>query len=35
MLLNTTPHAFEVANLADVKAEIFGPALQVVRWAMA
>jgi RHH-type transcriptional regulator, proline utilization regulon repressor / proline dehydrogenase / delta 1-pyrroline-5-carboxylate dehydrogenase len=26
------PHAFEVANLADVKAEIFGPVLQVVRW---
>jgi len=27
-----TPHAFEVANIADVKAEIFGPVLQVVRW---
>jgi RHH-type transcriptional regulator, proline utilization regulon repressor / proline dehydrogenase / delta 1-pyrroline-5-carboxylate dehydrogenase len=26
------PHAFEVANLSDVKAEIFGPVLQVVRW---
>ena len=26
------PHAFEVANIADVKAEIFGPVLQVVRW---
>ena len=26
------PHAFEVANIADVKAEIFGPLLQVVRW---
>ncbi|MDO8287275.1 MAG: L-glutamate gamma-semialdehyde dehydrogenase [Rhodoferax sp.] len=26
------PHAFEVAHIADVKAEIFGPVLQVVRW---
>jgi RHH-type proline utilization regulon transcriptional repressor/proline dehydrogenase/delta 1-pyrroline-5-carboxylate dehydrogenase len=26
------PHAFEVQNIADVKAEIFGPVLQVVRW---
>jgi RHH-type proline utilization regulon transcriptional repressor/proline dehydrogenase/delta 1-pyrroline-5-carboxylate dehydrogenase len=26
------PHAFEVACIADVKAEIFGPVLQVVRW---
>jgi RHH-type proline utilization regulon transcriptional repressor/proline dehydrogenase/delta 1-pyrroline-5-carboxylate dehydrogenase len=26
------PHAFEVGNLSDVKAEIFGPVLQVVRW---
>lgn len=26
------PHAFEVNNIADVKAEIFGPVLQVVRW---
>ena len=26
------PHAFEVANISDVKAEIFGPVLQVVRW---
>ena len=26
------PHAFEVANITDVKAEIFGPVLQVVRW---
>ena len=26
------PHAFEVANIADVQAEIFGPVLQVVRW---
>jgi RHH-type transcriptional regulator, proline utilization regulon repressor / proline dehydrogenase / delta 1-pyrroline-5-carboxylate dehydrogenase len=26
------PHAFEVAKMADVKAEIFGPVLQVVRW---
>ena len=26
------PHAFEVAKIADVKAEIFGPVLQVVRW---
>ena len=25
------PHAFEVARIADVKAEIFGPVLQVVR----
>jgi RHH-type proline utilization regulon transcriptional repressor/proline dehydrogenase/delta 1-pyrroline-5-carboxylate dehydrogenase len=27
-----TPAAFEVANLADVKDEIFGPVLQVMRW---
>ncbi len=26
------PHAFEVARIAEVKAEIFGPVLQVVRW---
>ncbi|WP_256440979.1 aldehyde dehydrogenase family protein [Rhodoferax sp. AJA081-3] len=26
------PHAFEVDSIADVKAEIFGPVLQVVRW---
>ena len=26
------PHAFEVASIADVKAEIFDPVLQVVRW---
>jgi len=26
------PHAFEVASIAQVKAEIFGPVLQVVRW---
>ncbi len=26
------PHAFEVKSIADVKAEIFGPVLQVVRW---
>jgi RHH-type transcriptional regulator, proline utilization regulon repressor / proline dehydrogenase / delta 1-pyrroline-5-carboxylate dehydrogenase len=26
------PHAFEVDSLAQVKAEIFGPVLQVVRW---
>jgi len=26
------PHAFEVSSIADVKAEIFGPVLQVVRW---
>ena len=26
------PHAFEVANISDVKFEIFGPVLQVVRW---
>jgi RHH-type proline utilization regulon transcriptional repressor/proline dehydrogenase/delta 1-pyrroline-5-carboxylate dehydrogenase len=26
------PHAFEVGRVADVKAEIFGPVLQVVRW---
>jgi RHH-type transcriptional regulator, proline utilization regulon repressor / proline dehydrogenase / delta 1-pyrroline-5-carboxylate dehydrogenase len=26
------PQLFEVASLADVKAEIFGPVLQVVRW---
>jgi RHH-type transcriptional regulator, proline utilization regulon repressor / proline dehydrogenase / delta 1-pyrroline-5-carboxylate dehydrogenase len=26
------PHAFEVDRLAQVKAEIFGPVLQVVRW---
>jgi RHH-type proline utilization regulon transcriptional repressor/proline dehydrogenase/delta 1-pyrroline-5-carboxylate dehydrogenase len=27
-----SPHAFEVARVSDVKAEIFGPVLQVVRW---
>ncbi len=26
------PHAFEVKSIGDVKAEIFGPVLQVVRW---
>ena len=26
------PHAFEVPSIAQVKAEIFGPVLQVVRW---
>jgi RHH-type proline utilization regulon transcriptional repressor/proline dehydrogenase/delta 1-pyrroline-5-carboxylate dehydrogenase len=26
------PHAFEVACIADVKSEIFGPVLQIVRW---
>jgi RHH-type proline utilization regulon transcriptional repressor/proline dehydrogenase/delta 1-pyrroline-5-carboxylate dehydrogenase len=26
------PHAFEVEHVADVRAEIFGPVLQVVRW---
>jgi RHH-type proline utilization regulon transcriptional repressor/proline dehydrogenase/delta 1-pyrroline-5-carboxylate dehydrogenase len=26
------PHAFEVARIADVRYEIFGPVLQVVRW---
>lgn len=26
------PHVFEVARIADVSAEIFGPVLQVVRW---
>jgi RHH-type proline utilization regulon transcriptional repressor/proline dehydrogenase/delta 1-pyrroline-5-carboxylate dehydrogenase len=26
------PHAFEVNSIADVKAEIFGPVLQIVRW---
>ena len=26
------PHAFEVANISDVKSEIFGPVLQLVRW---
>jgi len=26
------PHAFEVAQIADVQAEIFGPVLQIVRW---
>ena len=26
------PHAFEVKSIAHVKAEIFGPVLQVVRW---
>ena len=26
------PHAFEVNSIANVKAEIFGPVLQVVRW---
>ena len=25
-------HAFEVKRIADVKAEIFGPVLQIVRW---
>jgi len=27
-----TPSGDEVARIADVKAEIFGPVLQVVRW---
>ena len=27
-----TPCAFEVASIADVKTEIFGPVLQIVRW---
>jgi RHH-type proline utilization regulon transcriptional repressor/proline dehydrogenase/delta 1-pyrroline-5-carboxylate dehydrogenase len=27
-----SPNAFEVANIADVNAEIFGPVLQIVRW---
>ncbi|MBC7916753.1 MAG: L-glutamate gamma-semialdehyde dehydrogenase, partial [Rhodoferax sp.] len=26
------PHAFEVKSIADVRAEIFGPVLQIVRW---
>ena len=26
------PHAFEVQSIADVKTEIFGPVLQIVRW---
>ena len=26
------PHAFEVARIADVQSEIFGPVLQIVRW---
>ena len=26
------PYAFEVKNIADVNAEIFGPVLQIVRW---
>ena len=26
------PHAFEVAGIADVQSEIFGPVLQIVRW---
>ncbi len=26
------PHAFEVSRIADVKSEIFGPVLQIVRW---
>jgi RHH-type proline utilization regulon transcriptional repressor/proline dehydrogenase/delta 1-pyrroline-5-carboxylate dehydrogenase len=26
------PHAFEVGSIADVKSEIFGPVLQIVRW---
>jgi len=26
------PHAFEVSSIAEVKAEIFGPVLQIVRW---
>ena len=27
-----TPHAFELAQISDVSAEIFGPVLQIVRW---
>jgi RHH-type proline utilization regulon transcriptional repressor/proline dehydrogenase/delta 1-pyrroline-5-carboxylate dehydrogenase len=27
-----SPHAFEVAHISDVDAEIFGPVLQIVRW---
>jgi len=27
-----TPQAFEVANIADVREEIFGPVLHIVRW---
>ena len=27
-----SPKAFEVSRIADVKAEIFGPVLQIVRW---
>ena len=26
------PHAFEVSSVSDVKAEIFGPVLHIVRW---
>ena len=26
------PHAFEVAHIANLNAEIFGPVLQIVRW---
>jgi RHH-type proline utilization regulon transcriptional repressor/proline dehydrogenase/delta 1-pyrroline-5-carboxylate dehydrogenase len=26
------PHAFEVSRIVDVRAEMFGPVLQVVRW---
>jgi RHH-type proline utilization regulon transcriptional repressor/proline dehydrogenase/delta 1-pyrroline-5-carboxylate dehydrogenase len=26
------PHAFELAQISDVSAEIFGPVLQIVRW---
>jgi RHH-type proline utilization regulon transcriptional repressor/proline dehydrogenase/delta 1-pyrroline-5-carboxylate dehydrogenase len=26
------PHAFEVGSIAEVKSEIFGPVLQIVRW---
>jgi RHH-type proline utilization regulon transcriptional repressor/proline dehydrogenase/delta 1-pyrroline-5-carboxylate dehydrogenase len=26
------PHAFEVQSIADVRSEIFGPVLQIVRW---
>jgi RHH-type proline utilization regulon transcriptional repressor/proline dehydrogenase/delta 1-pyrroline-5-carboxylate dehydrogenase len=26
------PHAFEVNSIADVKSEIFGPVLQILRW---
>ena len=27
-----SPHAFEVSRISDVKAEIFGPVLHIVRW---